>query len=156
MWASTVRWEMTRPAAARTVTDAEIVDRLRALRTGGHGGRAVPEIVYGRRKMTDWLNRQLAADGRPPVSRHTVDRLMRTQGMRGLVRGRGVRTTVAAKADARRAGDLLNRRFSAAAQSINHPTPAHRHVLVGWRGWVFRLGWWPGWSSLKVRGAASG
>jgi putative transposase len=109
---------MTRPPSARTVSDAEIVDRLRALRTGGRGGRPAPEIVYGRRKMTDWLNRRLAAEGRPSVSKHTVDRLMRTEGMRGLVRGGGVRTTTPAKPDARRAGDLLNRRFTAAAPNL--------------------------------------
>jgi hypothetical protein len=42
----------TRPPAARTISDAEVVDRLRALRTGGSGGRPAPEIRYGRRKMT--------------------------------------------------------------------------------------------------------
>lgn len=110
----------SRPPAARTVTDAQIVDRLRALRTGGLGGRPAPEILYGRRKMTDWLNRQLAAEGGPAVSKHTVDRLMRTEGMRGLVRGRGVRTTVPAAAgtDVRRATDLLQRRFRTSAPNL--------------------------------------
>jgi hypothetical protein len=31
--------------------------------------------------MTAWLNRVLAADGAAPVSKHTVDRLMRQLGM---------------------------------------------------------------------------
>jgi putative transposase len=114
----TFRAWKARPPATRTVSDAEIYDRLRALRTGGPGGRPVPEVMYGRRKMTDWLNRAQAAAGQPPVSRHTVDRLMRALGMRGLVRGRGVRTTVPAKKDARRAGDLLKRRFSAKAPNL--------------------------------------
>jgi hypothetical protein len=38
-----------------------------------------------------------------------VDRLMRDQGMNGLIRGRKVRTTIAGK-DGRRAADLLTHR----------------------------------------------
>ena len=100
------------------MTDAEILDRLRALATGGPGGRPAPEILYRRRKMTDWLNRGLAADGAAPVSKHTVDRLMRQLGMRGLVRGRGVRTTVPAGDGGRRAADLLQRRFGTSAPNL--------------------------------------
>jgi transposase InsO family protein len=84
--------------------------------------------MYGRRKMTDWLTKQArreaTAAGEPapaPVSKHTVDRLMRCEGMNGLVRSRGVKTTVAAKKDAVRARDLLNRCFSA-------PRPNHAWV----------------------------
>jgi len=93
-----------RPASARTVDDAQIVDALRGLRSGGPAGRARPEVLYGRRKMTSWL----ARNGFENVSKHTVDRLMRQERMRGLVRGRKTRTTIAAK-NGRRAGDLLNR-----------------------------------------------
>lgn len=71
--------------------------------------------------MTTWLNRRLAADGLPAVSKHTVDRLMRELGMHGLVRSRGTRTTIPAVKDARRARDLLNRCFSA-------PRPNHAWV----------------------------
>ena len=117
------------------MTDAEILDRLRALRTGGPGGRPAPEILYGRRKMTDWLNRQLAAEGRPPVSKHTVDRLMRAEGMHGLVRGRGVRTTVPAKTDAGRAADLLERRFTAAAPNLAWVTDFT--FVATWAGFVY-------------------
>ena len=117
------------------MTDAEIVDRLRALRTGGPGSRPAPEILYGRRKMTDWLNRGLAADGAALVSKHTVDRLMRQLGMRGLVRGRGVRTTVAAKTDARRAADLLERRFTAAAPNLAWVTDFT--YVATWAGFVY-------------------
>jgi transposase InsO family protein len=131
----TYRAWKTRPPAARTVTDAEVLDRLRALRTGGRGGRPAPEILYGRRKMTDWLNRQLTAEGRPLVSKHTVDRLMRGEGMRGLVRGRGVRTTIPAKADARRAGDLLERRFS--AEAPNRAWVTDFTFVATWAGFVY-------------------
>ena len=66
--------------------------------------------MYGRRKMTAWLRR----NGFPEVSKHTVDRLMRAEAMNGLVRGRKTCTTIAGK-DGKRAGDLLNRGFSAGA-----------------------------------------
>jgi putative transposase len=124
-----------RPPAARTVGDAEIVGRLRALRTGGSGGRPARETLYGRRKMTDWLNRALAAEGRPLVSKHAVDRLMRGEGMNGLVRGRGVRTTVPAKTDARRAADLLERRFTAAAP--NRAWVTDFTYVATWAGFVY-------------------
>ncbi|MGP5002615.1 IS3-like element ISPfr13 family transposase, partial [Glutamicibacter ardleyensis] len=57
-----------------------------------------------------WLRR----NGFPEVSKHTVDRLMRDEGMNGLIRGRKTRTTIPGK-DGKRAGDLLNRNFSASA-----------------------------------------
>lgn len=96
----------TDPPADRAVTDAAVVDVLRKLTTGGLDGPARPESLYGRRKMTAWLRR----NGFPGVSKHTVDRLMRQEGMRGLTRGRTTRTTVGSK-DGSRAGDLLNRQF---------------------------------------------
>ena len=60
--------------------------------------------------MTAWLRRK----GFPEVSKHTVDRLMRDEGMNGLVRGRRTRTTIPGK-NGKRAGDLLNRNFTASA-----------------------------------------
>jgi putative transposase len=115
-------------ASARTVSDAVIVDRLRQLRTGGPGGRPLPEVLYGRRKMTAWL----ARTGVPGVSKHAVDRLMRQEGMRGLVRGRKVRTTIAAK-DGRRAQDLLKRQFRTTAPN---------------RAWVTDFTYVPTWSGF--------
>ena len=67
-------------------------------------------MLYGRRKMTAWLQR----NGFPAASKHTVDRLMRQEGMRGLVRGRKVRTTIPARSG-QRAHDLLNRQFRTSA-----------------------------------------
>jgi putative transposase len=52
----------TRPPSARALSDAEICDRLLALSTAGPAGRPAPEILYGRRKMTAWLNRAMAAE----------------------------------------------------------------------------------------------
>jgi transposase InsO family protein len=67
--------------------------------------------------MTVWL----ARNGFPGISKHTVDRLMRQLGMRGLVRGRQVCTTVPAKHGGHRATDLLQRCFNA-------PRPNHAWV----------------------------
>ena len=77
---------------------------MRGLNKRDAKGRPRPEILYGRRKMTAWLRR----NGFPEVSKHTVDRLMRDEGMNGLIRGRKTRTTIPDK-DGKRAGDLLNR-----------------------------------------------
>ncbi|GAB3125159.1 hypothetical protein GCM10027056_20090 [Glaciibacter psychrotolerans] len=105
-----------RPPAARTIDDAAVVDVLRGLRERDQKGPQKPEVLYGRRKMTAWLARQ-GFDG---ISKHTVDRLMRQEGMNGLVRGRRTRTTIPGK-DGLRAVDLLNRDFSS-------PRPNHAWV----------------------------
>jgi hypothetical protein len=102
-------WKKRLPAL-RTIEDARITDALRSLKVPDAKGRPRPEIMYGRRKMTQWLRR----NGFPEASKHTVDRLMRQERMNGLIRGRRTRTTIPAK-DGRRAGDLLNRDFTAEA-----------------------------------------
>lgn len=111
-----------RPVAARTRSDAVLTDALIAL-------RGTPEGLYGRRKMTHWLRRQ-----GHQVAFCTVDRLMRDLGMNGVRRGKGTRTTVPAK-DGNRAGDLLNRDFTA-------PAPNTRWVADftycrTWAGFVY-------------------
>ena len=114
--------QTTRPIAARTVSDAVLMDTLISV-------RGTPEGLYGRRKMTRWLRRQ-----GHQVAFCTVDRLMRDLGMTGVRRGKGVRTTVPAK-DGRRAGDLLDRDFTA-------PAPNQRWVADftycrTWAGFVY-------------------
>ena len=111
-----------RPVAARTCSDAVLANALLAL-------RGTPEGLYGRRKMTHWLRRQ-----GHQVAFCTVDRLMRDLGMNGVRRGKGVRTTVPVK-DGNRAGDLLNRDFTA-------PAPNTRWVadftyVRTWSGFVY-------------------
>ena len=122
-------WKRREPSA-RTVDDAILVARFRWLRERDGRGRQKPEVLYGRRKMTAWL----ARTGFPDVSKHTVDRLMRDEGMAGLVRGRKTVTTIPAK-DGKRAGDLLNRDFTA-------PRPNHAWVtdftyVAAWAGFVY-------------------
>jgi putative transposase len=92
----------SRPVAARTVRDALITDALIAT-------RGAPEGLYGRRKMTHYLRRQ-----GHQVAFCTVDRLMRELGATGIRRGKTIRTTVPRR-DGHRAGDLVNRDFTATA-----------------------------------------
>jgi len=53
----------------------------------------------------------------PSASRGAIDRAMRALGLAGVRRDKGIRTTIPAK-DGIRAGDLLNRDFTA-------PRPDH-------------------------------
>ena len=69
-----------------------------------------PEGLYGRRKMTAQLRRTTM----PTVSYGAVDRAMRILGLAGVRRDKGLRTTIRAK-DGTRAGDLLDRMFTADA-----------------------------------------
>ena len=107
-------WKQTgRPVAARTVTDAQVIDAVRevAWATGVDGRRTLtPEGLYGRRKMTAHLRRSAM----PEASAGSVDRAMRTLGLVGVRRDKTTRTTIPAK-DGVRAGDLLNRDFTAPA-----------------------------------------
>jgi transposase InsO family protein len=95
-------WRTGRAPSARTVSDAVLTDALLATQN-------TPEGLYGRKKMTHHLRRS-----GHQVAFCTVDRLMRELGMSGLRRGKRVRTTVPGK-DSARAGDQLNREFTAAA-----------------------------------------
>ena len=116
-------WRQTnRPIAARTVTDAVVVDAL--LATAG-----TPEGLYGRRKMTAHLRRQ-GLD----VAHCTVDRLMRDLGMNGVCRGKKLRTTIPGR-DGNRAGDLLDRDFTADAP--NTRWVADFTYVRTWAGFVY-------------------
>ena len=97
-----------RQVAARTVGDAVVSNALLDARVG-RDGRPTPESLYGRRKMTALLRRRGLA-----VAHCTVDRLMRELGMQGVRRGKTPRTTIPGK-DGTRAGDLLDRDFTAPA-----------------------------------------
>jgi putative transposase len=84
--------------------------------------------VYGARKV--W--RQLGREG-IAVARCTVERLMRRMGLRGAVRGKETRTTIADKASPCPA-DEVNRRFRAP-----HPNAlwvSDFTCVASWRGFV--------------------
>ena len=91
--------------------------------------RGTPEGLYGRRKMVAHLRRQGL-----PVARCTVDRLMADLHMHGIRRGKRVRTTIPAK-DGKRAGDLLNRDFTAVAP--NRVWIADFTYVRTWAGFVY-------------------
>lgn len=124
-------WRSRRPAA-RTVTDAQVVDVIRSLAwtLDPYGRRRLaPEGLYGRRKMTALVRRTL-----PEASPGSVDRGMRLLGLSGVLRAKGVRTTIQAK-DGNRAGDLLNRDFTAPAP--NRVWVTDFTYVRCWAGWVY-------------------
>jgi transposase InsO family protein len=120
--------------ADRTVADAMVVDAVRDLawtrdeRTGLR--KLTPEGLYGRRKMTALVRR-----GRlPDASAGSVDRAMRLLGLAGVRRDKGVRTTIPAK-DGQRAGDLLDRDFTAPAP--NRVWVTDFTYVRTWAGFVY-------------------
>ncbi|WP_419722199.1 IS3 family transposase [Rhodococcus qingshengii] len=82
------------------MTDAHLTEELRATIGTAEG-------LYGRRKMTAHLRLK-----GHHVAACTVDRLMRDEGLNGVVRGRQHRTTIPGGKDGWRAPDLLDRDFT--------------------------------------------
>ena len=126
-------WRAARQPAARTVSDATVINAIvdASFTTDSRGRRRLtPEGLYGRRKMTAYLRR----NGFPDIAACTVDRCMRILGVEGVRRGRKVRTTIPAK-DGRRAGDLLDRDFTAAAP--NRIWVADFSYVRTWLGFVY-------------------
>jgi transposase InsO family protein len=119
--------------ATRTVTDAMVIDAVRDLAwtTDAQGCRKLaPEGLYGRRKMTALVRRRC----RPDATAGSVDRAMRLLGLSGVRRDKKVRTTVPAK-DGKRAGDLLDRDFTAPAP--NRVWITDFTYVRTWAGWVY-------------------
>jgi putative transposase len=112
----------SRPASARAVRDARLRDEITRVWKDNYE-------VYGADKVWLELNRQGTG-----VARCTVERLMRDLGLQGARRGKKIRTTVPGR-DGQRAGDLLNRDFTA-------PAPDCRWVadftcVPAWSGIVY-------------------
>lgn len=91
----------TRPRSTRAVRDEYLRKRIREVFEDNYG-------VYGAHKIWVQLNRQGVE-----VARCTVERLMRAEGIRGVLRGKKI-TTTARDPDHEQAGDLLDRDFTAA------------------------------------------
>jgi putative transposase len=85
--------------------------------------------VYGARKVWRQLNREHI-----PVACCTVERLMRTAGLAGRVRGRRKRTTVSDPA-AERPSDLVERTFAASAP--NQLWVADITYVATWSGFAY-------------------
>ena len=131
--ARTYRATRHRRPATRTVTDAHTVDAVRDLvwRLDHQGRRRMtPEGMYGRVKMRAHLDRTTM----PGVSYGAVDRVMKTLGLNGIRRIKGIRTTIPA-ADGIRAGDLVNRQFR--AEEPNRVWVTDFTYVRTWAGWVY-------------------
>lgn len=131
--ARTYRAWRTRKPAARTVSDAHVVDAVRdaAWRTDTDGRRRMnPEGLYGRVKMRAHLDRTVT----PGVSYGSVDRAMKLLSLNGVRRAKGIRTTIRS-ADGVRAGDLLNRQFR--ADEPNRVWVTDFTYVRTWAGWVY-------------------
>ena len=85
--------------------------------------------AYGVRKLWKQLKREHI-----PVARCTVQRLMHELGLRGVVRGKGFKTTIPDTAAVRPA-DLVNRNFT--ADRPNQLWVADFTYVATWRGPVF-------------------
>jgi putative transposase len=97
---STYYAHRTRPPSARSVTDAATTAVIEKVHADNYG-------VYGARKVHAEVRRKGHA-----VARCTVERLMRSAGLRGITRAKGPRTTVPGTgADTR--PDLVDRVFTA-------------------------------------------
>jgi putative transposase len=85
--------------------------------------------VYGADKV--W--RQLTREG-TTVARCTVERLMRRQGLRGVMRGKVIRTTIS-DSKAPRPLDKLNRQFR--AERPNQLWVSDFTYVSTWQGWLY-------------------
>jgi transposase InsO family protein len=106
----------------RVVRDAALGTAIRRVRDENFQ-------VYGARKV--W--KQLRREGRP-VARCTVERLMRQQGLQGVVRGRRCRTTIPTEL-ADRPLDRVQRQFTASGP--NQLWVADLTYVATWVGFVY-------------------
>jgi transposase InsO family protein len=92
-----------RPPCARTLRDAELLPLIQAAHKANLG-------VYGAKKIWGDLNRTGTK-----VARCTVARLMKANGLRGVAKEKGIRTTIGEGAETARPADLVKRKFTATA-----------------------------------------
>jgi putative transposase len=119
---STYYARKTRTPSARSLRDAELLVAIRRVHEQNYG-------VYGARKV--W--KQLQREGFD-VARCTVERLMRTAGITGLVRG-GKRRTTIVEPTAPRPPDLVDRNF--AATRPNALWVSDITYVRTWEGWAY-------------------
>ncbi|WP_446220646.1 IS3 family transposase [Micromonospora sp. IBHARD004] len=120
--ASTYRAACRRTPSTRSRRDAWLGQEIRRVHAANYG-------VYGARKVWLTLNREGV-----PVARCTVERLMRQLGLRGVVRGKTRRTTIAGEHAARPA-DLVQRRFT--TEAPNRLWVADFTYVPTWSGMVY-------------------
>jgi putative transposase len=107
---------------ARTQRDMQLSEEIRRVWVGNRS-------VYGARKVWRQLRRE-----KIQVARCTVERLMRAEGLRGVVRGAHVRTTLPDLVT-ERPHDLVQRDFHASRP--NELWVADFTYVATWRGFVY-------------------
>ena len=108
--------------SVRSRRDAELSEVIGRVHEENYG-------VYGARKVWRQLHRQGVR-----VARCTVERLMRQEGLKGVVRGKSQRTTVSEE-NAHRPADLVDRQFHATAP--NRLWLADITYVPTWSGFVY-------------------
>ena len=108
--------------SVRSRRDAELSEVIGRVHEENYG-------VYGARKVWRQLHRQGVR-----VARCTVERLMRQEGLKGVVRGAKQRTTVSEE-NAHRPADLVDRQFHATAP--NRLWLADITYVPTWSGFVY-------------------
>jgi len=121
-WLHVQRRDQPELRPARAQRDEQLVGRIEQVWQANFQ-------VYGARKV--W--RQLHREG-VPVARCTVERLMRRQGLRGVIRGKSLRTTISNPALPCPA-DRVNRQFK--AEWPNQLWVADFTYVSTWQGFVF-------------------
>lgn len=119
---STYYARRSRPPSDRAVRDVELTEQIRRVHEENYS-------VYGARKVHAQLHREGTA-----VARCTVERLMRAEGLRGVCRAKGPRTTKPAPETGRPA-DLVNREFT--AEAVNELWVADITYVRTFAGWVY-------------------
>lgn len=112
----------TRPASARAVRDAELTTEITTMYEENYH-------VYGARKIWEEMGR-----AGHEVARCTIERLMRTEGLKGAGRAKSPRTT-RPKAETERPADLVDRKF--AAEAPNQLWVADITYVRTYAGWVY-------------------
>ena len=120
--ASTYYAAATRQPSKRDLRDAQLLVEIRRVHAQNYG-------VYGARKVHAQLRRE-GID----AARCTVERLMRADGLRGVSRAKGPRTTVPGKGPEHRP-DLVERDFTATAP--NQLWVADITYCRTFAGWVY-------------------
>jgi putative transposase len=112
----------SRPTCDRVIRDAELLPQIRRVHGDNYG-------VYGARKVWHQLHREGIA-----VARCTVERLMKADGLHGVIRGAQIRTT---RPDPKlaRPEDLVERQFK--AQRPNQLWVVDFTYVATWAGFVY-------------------
>jgi putative transposase len=111
-----------RPMCDRVIRDAELLTQIRQVHRDNYG-------VYGTRKVWHQLQREGIQ-----VARCTVERLMKADGLHGVVRGAKIKTTQS-EATVNRPEDLVERQFK--AQRPNQLWVVDFTYVATWAGFVY-------------------